>query len=144
MKNLFLIISISIILISCGQSQNKESFEKNGIKIRFTTTQLGEMSNDKFELINDMKLKGVFLFIPDKKSIVLRHDNGNDELLTIISTKKTKEGNYVMECNKERVLMISPNEHKIIYSIVSNTSMFVFPIEETDINKLKDILTKFK
>ncbi len=128
---------------SCGQTQNKSSFESNGIKIKFKTTQLGEITNNKFELINDMKLSGNFIFLPDKKSVVIRHDNGNDELLTIIKTQKAEDNNYVFECNKERVLIISPSEKVISYSIENTPSVFIFPLDENDISKLESVLLKF-
>lgn len=143
MKKIFLISIILIVVSSCSQTQNKSSFESNGIKVKFKTTQLGEISNNKIELINDMKLSGNFIFLPDKKSVVLRHDNGKDELLNVINTQKTKDNNYVFGCNKERVLFISPSEKLISYSIKNNPSVFMFPLDENDISKLKSVLVKF-
>lgn len=143
MRKFILISIIFIVISSCGQNQNKSSFEKNGIKIRFKTTLLGEISDNKFELIKDMNFSGVFLFIPDKKSVVLRHDNGNDELLSVIKSQKTGDNNYVFECNKERILVISPSEKIVSYSIENNPSVFMFPIDEDDISKLKSVLMKY-
>lgn len=138
-------ITISLVLFTSSIvfSQSKSEFEKNGIKIRFATTQLGIFENDKFELVRDMNIDGVFVFIPDKESIVLRHSNGNDELLNINSVKKTKDGNYVFDCTKNRVLFVSTSEKMATYSIAGDATMFVFPIDKNDILKLKSVLQKY-
>lgn len=143
MKKLILLISVFIIVSACGQNQGKSSFESNGIKVKFKTTQLGEISNNNFELIKDMKLSGTFIFLPENNSVVLRHDNGNDEKLTIIKTQKTEDNNYVFGCTKERVLFISPSEKVIFYSIENNPSVFMFPLDDNDVSKLKSVLVKF-
>jgi hypothetical protein len=145
---LFLLKSASILLLllilsSCLQSNNKAVYEKNGVKVQFTTTQLGEYENEKFVLINDLKLAGVFVFIPDNKSVVIRHVDGQDELLKVIGTKKTTEGNYVFECNKQRVLFVSPINKSIVYSVEGNSAVFIFPIHENDIANLKAVTIKF-
>lgn len=91
--------SIAFILICySAKSQSKADFERNGITINFVTTQLGEISNNQFELIRDMNVAGVFIFIPDKKSIVIRHNNGNDELLEVVETKRTLGRHYPVKC----------------------------------------------
>ncbi len=143
-KSLTLILTLIIFSFGCVQSQNKSEFEKNGVKIKFTTTQLGTIEDDKFELIRDMNIDGVFVFIPDKKSIVLRHSNGNDELLPINSTKVTMEGNYLFECTKQRILFVSSSEKMVTYSIEGDSTMFVFPLDANDVEKLKKILQEFK
>lgn len=143
MKRVVLIFIAFMLAISSLESQNKSDFEKNGITIRFVTTQLGEIEDNQFKLIKDMNLAGVFIFIPDKKSVVLRHKNGNDELLKVISTKKTHDGNYVFSCNKSRILFISTENKVITYSIEGNSTLFVFPIDEKDIGKLQNIILKY-
>lgn len=143
MKKLSLLI-ISILICSAIFCQNKTEFEKNGIKVNFQTTKLGVINNNEFELIKDMGLPGKFVFLPDKKSVVIRHNNGNDELLKVISVQRTPDKNYVFECNKKRVLFISPNTYIITYSIEGNSSLFLFPIISKDIEQLKTVPEKFK
>jgi|AntAceMinimDraft_9_1070365.scaffolds.fasta_scaffold06022_5 hypothetical protein len=143
MKKIILLTVLFLLSINSVQSQNKATIEKNGIKIKFLTTQLGEISNNEFKLINDMKLSGVFIFIPDKKSVVIRHDNGNDELLEVLSTSRTPDGNNIFGCNKDRVLVISIKSKMIFYSIAGNSSVFLFPINERDIASLSTLVTKY-
>lgn len=138
------VLSIAFILICySAKSQSKADFERNGITINFVTTQLGEISNNQFELIRDMNVAGVFIFIPDKKSIVIRHNNGNDELLEVVETKRTLEGNYIFSCNKNRVLFISTENKVITYTVEGNSSLFVFPIDQIDLSKLKNVIIRF-
>ena len=134
---------ILILLCSTTICQNKTNFEKNGIKVNFQTTKLGEIHNNEFKLLKDIGLPGIFVFLPDKKSVVIRHNNGNDELLKVISTQKTSDRNYVFECDKKRVLFISPNTGVITYSIEGNSSLFLFPILERDLERLKTVTQKY-
>lgn len=138
-----LILLLSILILGSANSQNKSEFERTGIKIKFQTTKLYEITGNQTNLIKDMKLSGVLIFIPDKKSIVIRHDNGNDELLKVISKKTTNEGNYVLQCNKERTLIVSITEQLVNYSVVGNSSFFMFPIQKNEITKLQNVIRKF-
>jgi hypothetical protein len=123
--------------------QNKTEFEKNGTIVNFQTTKLGEIVKNEIELIKDMNVSGVFVFLPDKKSIVIRHQNGNDELLKVKSKKVTPDNNYVFDCDKNRVLFISPTSRIITYSIAGNSALFLFPINIEDIEALKSAIKKY-
>jgi len=142
MRNL-LIILLSTLILGCVNGQNKSEFERTGIKIDFQTTKLYEITGNQATLIKDMKLSGVLIFIPVKKSIVIRHNNGNDELLKVISKKTTNDGNYVLQCNKERTLIVSITEQLVNYSVAGNSSFFMFPIQKNEITKLQSVIKQF-
>lgn len=145
MKRLIVTIQFMVLLalLSCGQSTGKNGYEKNGVTVRFLTTQLGEIVNEKFELIDDMEEAGVLIFIPEHKSIVLRHNSGQDELLKIDEVNKTEVGSYLFSCTKNRLLFVSTSEKKVSYAIEGSSSIFLLPIDEKDIDKLKGVLVKF-
>lgn len=142
MRNL-LFVSV-LLFISFGLlSQNKKEFENNGISINFITTKLGEIVDNKIEILKDMQISGVFVFLPEKKSIVIRHENGNDELLKVITVQNTKDNNYIFTCDKQRVLFLSTNTKLITYSIEGNSVLFLFPIKNEDVELLNIINSKF-
>gem|GEM_PF-4918908 len=143
MKKVVFVFFVYMLSINSLQSQNKSDFERNGVTINFVTTQLGEIENGQFNLVKDMNLTGVFIFIPDKKSVVIRHSNGNDEKLGVLSSKKTTDGNFVFDCNKDRVLFVSIQKKVIFYSIAGNPTVFLFPINERDIASLRTVVTKY-
>lgn len=137
------IIILTVLIYSSALGQNKTEFEKGGVKVKFTNTKLGEIVNTDFKLIKEMNLEGYFIFLPKKNAVVLRHNNGNDELLKVISSKKTPDKNYIFVCDKQRVLFISPTSSLVTYSIEGNSSVFVFPIDSNDIEKLKLTVSEY-
>ncbi|MCF8386792.1 MAG: hypothetical protein K9G58_02645 [Bacteroidales bacterium] len=139
-----LIALFSFLFPSCMNSQSKSDFEKNGIKITFTTTQLGTLNeNGNLEIIKDMNLAGDFIFIPENKAIVIRHDNGNDELMEVEKISKTPEDRYVFTCNNDRVVFLSPREKIITYSLTGKSGVFVFPVDENSDLDIEAIINKF-
>jgi len=142
MKKIFILL-LSAFIINYGISQTKTEFEKNGIKINFRTTKLYELIGNQPKLIRDMNLSGELIIIPENKSVVIRHDNGNDELLKVGNVKKTYDGNYVLDCNKNRTLLIDISEKLVIYSIMNTSTFFAFSIVENEINKLQSAIKQF-
>jgi len=144
MKKIFILFIYMIMLCFVVVGQNKTDFEKNGAIVNFQTTKLGEIVKNEIKLIKDMNVSGVFVFLPDKKSVVIRHQNGNDELLKVNSKKVTHDNNYVFDCDKNRVLFISPTSRIITYSIAGKSTLFLFPINIEDISTLKNVLLKYR
>ena len=146
MKNLifyFQVISL-IMIVSCVPPQDKKELEKNGIKIEFTTTQAGKINNNEIEIIGDMNAAGVFIFIPEYNSIVIRHESGQDELLKVNKVDVNFNNDYTFSCSKSRVLFVNQTKKIITYTVKGKSAIFVFPINEDNLVALRNVLLKFK
>ncbi len=138
-----LLLVLTILNYSFLIGQDKTLFERNGVVINFQTTKLAIIVNNDIEIKRDLGFSGDFIFIPNKSSVVIRHSNGNDELLKVTKVMKTFENNYIFECDKNRVLFISPDKKVITYSIEGNSSIFLFQLSLKDADLLKSVIKKY-
>lgn len=141
-SRLYLFIII-LAITACGGISNKKQFERSGVIIQFGITQLGELEQNDFKKFKEIYGKGEFILIEKHNSIVIRHDDGGDELLKINNIDKDQNGIYEISCDKERGITINPSLGYIDYYVGDKSFIIRLHIVPHNKTLLKESLFDF-
>lgn len=134
MKNLFLLISISIILFSCVNRKEDKSSQK-GLTItyeRFAMTKLNP--NDfSWKFLEEYEETGEIIINSLDKSVILNNPKKGKEKFIITKIQKQENG-FIATTEKDNLFIIAIDYNRIaIGSIGSDIfGMFIFKDEDSE------------